>query len=148
MAKTNGNLGHSLSLLLIRLPLGAIFIAHGSQKALGLFGGHGAAATIREFEETMGIPPVFTILAMFAELGGGVGILLGCLTRLSALGAASVMAMAMYKVHWANGFFMNFSCQPGRGHGIEYNIALMGMALSLIFSGGGRWGIDHLIRRR
>jgi putative oxidoreductase len=105
-------------------------------------------ATLKAFEEKMGIPPILTILAMIAEFGGGLGVLLGCLTRLSALGIACVMAVAIYKVHLVNGFFLNLTCQPGRGNGIEYALALFGMALSLVFSGGGRWGVDRLLWRR
>jgi len=149
MAKPGfGSVTESLSLLLLRLPLGVIFMAHGSQKLFGLFGGPGVSATLKTFEEKMGIPPILTILAMIAEFGGGLGVLTGCLTRLSAAGVASVMAVAIYKVHLVNGFFMNWYCQPGRGHGIEYNVALLGMALSLVFTGGGRWSLDRMLWRR
>ena len=149
MAKPGfGSLTESLSLLLLRVPLGLIFMAHGSQKLFGLFGGTGVSATLKTFEEKMGIPPLFTILAMIAEFGGGLGVLVGCLTRLSALGIASVMAVALYKVHLVNGFFMNWYCTPGKGHGIEYNIALLGMALSLVLTGGGRWSVDQMLWRR
>ena len=149
MAKPGfGSVTESLSLLLLRLPLGLIFMAHGSQKLFGLFGGQGVSVTLKTFEEKMGIPPLFTILAMIAEFGGGLGVLVGCLTRLSALGIASTMVVAIYKVHLMNGFFMNWYCQPGRGHGIEYNMALLGMALSLVFTGGGRWSVDRMLWRR
>jgi putative oxidoreductase len=43
---------------------------------------------------------------------------------------------------------MNWYCTPGKGHGIEYNIALLGMALSLVFTGGGKWSLDRLLWRR
>ena len=88
-------------------------MAHGSQKLFGLFGGPGVSATLKTFEEKMGIPPILTILAMIAEFGGGLGVLLGCVTRLSASGITSVMVVAIYKVHLANGFFLNLSLPPG-----------------------------------
>ncbi len=138
---------HSLALLLLRLPLGAIFIAHGSQKLLGAFGGQGLTATFRTFEEKLGIPPVFTLLAIIAEFGGGIGVFCGFLTRLSAFGIAVDMAVAIYKVHGANGFFLNLSCLPGMGQGFEYNLAILGMALALLFSGGGKWSVDRLLWR-
>jgi putative oxidoreductase len=140
--------GESLSLLALRLPLGVIFMAHGSQKLFGLFGGQGVSGTIKTFEEKMGIPPILTILAMIAEFGGGLGVLIGCLTRLSALGIASVMVVAIYKVHLVNGFFLNLACVPGRGSGIEYNIALLGMAVYLVMNGGGSWSADRYIWRK
>jgi putative oxidoreductase len=149
MAKPgSGSLAESLSLLLLRVPLGLIFMAHGSQKLFGLFGGQGVSATMKVFEEKMGIPPILTILAMIAEFGGGLGVLIGCLTRLSAFGIASVMVVAIYKIHLVNGFFLNLNCLPGRGQGIEYNIALLGMALALVFAGGGKWSLDRLFWRR
>jgi len=78
----------SLALLLIRLPLGVIFFAHGSQKLLGLFGGPGLTGTLRNFEVHMGIPPLLTLLAIIAEFGGGLGVLFGAFTRISACGIA------------------------------------------------------------
>ena len=70
----------SLSLLLLRIPLGVIFLAHGSQKLFGLFGGHGVAGTIGDFQQ-MGIPPILTILVIIAEFGGGLGILYSRVSR-------------------------------------------------------------------
>lgn len=131
--------------LMLRIPLGLIFMAHGSQKLLGVFGGQGLTGTFRTFEEKMGIPPIFTLLAIIAEFGGGFGILTGFLTRLSAAGISAVMLVAIYKIHWAHGFFLNSSAV--HGHGIEYNIALLGMALYLLIAGGGRWCLDRLVFR-
>lgn len=147
MAKGTFDATGLIAPMMIRIPLGLIFIAHGSQKLLGLFGGAGLSGTFKAFEESMGIPPIFTLLAIIAEFGGGFGILTGFLTRLSAAGIASVMLVAIYKVHWVHGFFLNTNCFPGRGHGIEFNIALLGMALYLLIAGGGRWCLDRLVFR-
>ncbi|MBI2355138.1 MAG: DoxX family protein [Deltaproteobacteria bacterium] len=148
MAKGNFDASGMIAPLMVRIPLGLIFMAHGSQKLLGLFGGQGLTATFRTFEEKMGIPPIFTLLAIIAEFGGGFGVLTGFLTRLSATGISAVMLVAIYKVHWAHGFFLNGACVPGRGHGIEFNVALLGMALYLLVAGGGQWCLDRLIFRR
>lgn len=149
MARSNmGAAVDSLALLMIRIPLGIIFIAHGSQKLLGAFGGQGLTATFSTFESQLGIPPILTLLAIIAEFGGGIGVLCGFLTRLSAFGIASTMAVAIYKVHWAGGFFLNASCTPGRGQGFEYNLALLGLALALVFTGGGAWSVDRYLFRR
>jgi putative oxidoreductase len=147
MAKGSFDVTDQLAQLMLRIPLGLIFMAHGSQKLLGLFGGQGLTGTFKTFEEKLGIPPIFTLLAIIAEFGGGFGVLTGFLTRLSATGIAAVMLVAIYKIHWANGFFMNMYCLPGHGHGIEYNIALLGMALYLLVAGGGRWCLDRLVFR-
>ena len=147
MAKGGFEATDLLAPLMIRLPLGLIFMAHGSQKLLGLFGGKGLTATFALFEKDLGIPPIFTLLAIVAEFGGGFGVLTGFLTRLSAAGISAVMLVAIYKIHWAHGFFLNTYCVPGRGHGIEFNIALLGMALYLVIAGGGRWCLDRLVFR-
>lgn len=145
MAKGFFDVTELIAPLMLRIPLGLIFMAHGSQKLLGLFGGQGLTGTFNTFEEKMGIPPIFTLLAIIAEFGGGFGVLTGFLTRLSAAGISAVMFVAIYKVHWINGFFLNMSTAAGRGHGIEYDIALLGMALYLMIAGGGRWCLDRLI---
>jgi len=145
MAKGGFDATDLIAPLMLRIPLGLIFMAHGSQKLLGLFGGKGLTATFAGFERDLGIPAIFTLLAIIAEFGGGFGILTGFLTRLSAAGISAVMLVAIYKIHWAHGFFLNMSCLPGRGHGIEYNIALLGIALYLMIAGGGRWCLDRLV---
>ena len=145
MAKGNFDVKDLIAPLMLRIPLGLIFMAHGSQKLLGLFGGQGLTATFKTFEEKMGIPPIFTLLAIIAEFAGGFGVLTGFLTRLSAAGISTVMLVAIYKINWVNGFFLNLTGVVGRGHGIEYNTALLGMALYLVLAGGGRWCLDRLV---
>jgi putative oxidoreductase len=147
MAKGRFDATDLIAPLMLRIPLGLIFMAHGSQKLLGLFGGQGLTRTFDTFEDKMGIPPIFTLLAIIAEFGGGFGILTGFLTRLSAAGISVVMLVAIYKIHWAHGFFLNINCVAGHGHGIEYNLALLGMALYLMFADGGRWCLDRLVFR-
>jgi putative oxidoreductase len=145
MAKGSFDMTGLIAPLMLRIPLGLIFMAHGAQKLLGLFDGQGLTATLRAYEEKMGIPPIFTLLAIIAEFGGGFGILTGFLTRLSAAGISAVMLVAMYKIHWAHGFFLTVSGGVGRGNGIEYNLALLGMALYLLIAGGGRWCLDRIV---
>ena len=147
MAKGSFDATDLFAPLMLRIPLGLIFMAHGSQKLLGVFGGQGLTGTFKTFEEKMGIPPIFTLLAIIAEFGGGFGILSGFLTRISAAGISAVMMVAIYKIHWAHGFFLNGNGISGHGNGIEYNIALLGMALYLLIAGGGRWCLDRLVFR-
>ncbi len=147
MARGSSNLADLLAPLMVRIPLGLIFMVHGSQKLLGLFGGQGLSGTLKTFEVKMGIPPIFTLLAIIAEFGGGFGVLTGFLTRLSATGISAVMLVAIYKVHWANGFLLNAAGVAGHGQGMEYTVALLGMALYLVIAGGGQWCLDRLIFR-
>ncbi len=133
------------ALLILRLALGVIFVMHGAQKVLGLFGGSGLQATVQNFQTHLGVPPALGYTAAFTELLGGLGLVGGLFTRLSALGIAGVMGVAVWKVHLANGFFLNFSCEAGKGHGIEYNIALLGIALTLLLMGGGSYSLDQRV---
>jgi len=135
------------ALLVLRLALGIIFVMHGSQKVLGLFGGHGLQATVQMFQTHMGIPPVLGYTAAFTEFFGGIALVLGLLTRLAALGIGFTMAVATVKVHLANGFFLNFSCEAGKGHGFEYNLALMAIALAIVLSGAGEYSLDGKLCR-
>ena len=121
----------SWSHLVVRLGLGVIFFAHGAQKVFGWFGGRGLSATIAGFRQ-MNIPPAATVLAAFIECFGGLAVLVGFLTRPAALGLIAVMLVAIAKVHAAHGFFLNWSMTPGKGHGFEFNLALLAMALAIL----------------
>jgi putative oxidoreductase len=134
----------SWSHLVVRLALGIIFFAHGSQKVFGWFGGHGLKATIQVFHQYMKIPPAASVLAAFIECFGGLALIVGFLARPSALGLILVMLVAVAKVHWKNGFFL--ASQPGQANGWEYNFALIAMALSVLIGGAGALSVDYLIR--
>lgn len=129
--------------LVARIDLGVIFIAHGSQKLLGWFGGPGWTGTIEAFRG-MGMPAPLTALVILIEFFGGLAVLFGLCTRLAALGIAAVMVGAIVTVHWPNGFFLNWFNEPGKGHGIEMNLALIGLALSLCCTGAGKLALDCL----
>lgn len=131
------------ALLVLRLALGIIFAMHGAQKVFGLIGGEGLLATVQNFQTHLGIPPVLGYLVSLTEFFGGIALILGLLTRLAALGIGVTMGVAMWKVHWAHGFFMNWFGEPGRGHGIEYNLALLAMALALVLTGAGKYSLDQ-----
>ncbi|MFO1519804.1 MAG: DoxX family protein [bacterium] len=137
----------SFGLLLLRLALGAIFIVHGGQKVFGWLHGPGLDGWVAMMGKS-GVPAFMAYLAAFTEFGGGIAVVLGLLTRLAGLGLASVMAVAIWQVHWKNGFFLNWFLEPGKGHGYEYNLALIAMALCLVFAGAGRISIDALFCKK
>lgn len=134
--------GNTYGLVPLRLALGVIFTAHGLQKVFGLFGGNGLSATVAAFHEHLGIPPFLAYIAIFTELIGGVCVLIGFMTRWASLGLAIVMLVAIFHVHLANGFFLNSGNIPGVGNGIEYTVALLGMALTLFLTGPRRPSLD------
>lgn len=135
---TGGISQHALAI--IRIVLGVIFFMHGAQKVLGWFGGGGLAGTV-QIMSGMGLSTTIIYLVSFGELLGGIGLILGLLTRLAALGILIIMAGAVVTVHWKHGFFL-------QNQGYEYNFALIGMCVSLILGGSGCCALDRLFCRK
>jgi putative oxidoreductase len=129
---------------IVRIVLGVVFFAHGAQKALGWFGGQGLQSTLRVFREQLGIPAPLAILAVAAEFLGGLGLLVGLLSRIAALGIAAVMLVALLTVHWKFGFFMNWYGEQ-RGNGIEYHVLVLVLALVVMIKGGGPSSLDQVL---
>ena len=136
----------STSLLIVRVVLGIIFFAHGAQKVFGWFGGPGLRGVIIYFRQSLGVPAPLTVLAALTECFGGLVMIMGLLVRPAAVGLIIVMLVAIANVHWRNGFFLNWSLEPGKGHGFEMNLALIGMALAVLVGGAGAVSVDRLIR--
>jgi putative oxidoreductase len=140
---------NDLTLTVARVVLALVFLGHGTQKMFGWFGGLGFAATLDVFEETMGIPPALTTMAMVAEVFGGLGLLVGLLARIAAVGVLAVMIVAPL----ANGlyvrFFMNWT---GRnpGEGFEYHLLAIALIAVVLVHGAGALSLDRRIwsRRR
>src|ERR1700691_2373724 len=106
---------------IIRVVLGVVFFAHGAQMALGWFGGAGLRSTVRVFQQQLRIPAPLALLSVAAEFLGGLGLIVGLLSRIAALGIAAVMLVAVLTVHWKFGFFMNWYGDK-LGQGIKYHI--------------------------
>src|SRR5919205_500863 len=97
------------ALLIGRVLVGLVFIAHGSQKLFGAFGGPGLSA----FVQMLG--PLGYLVAI-GEFFGGLGLVVGFLTRFSAASITVIMLGAIAMVHSKVGFFMNWTRkQPGEG---------------------------------
>jgi len=136
----------SWAITVVRVTLGVIFFAHGSQKVFGWFGGYGLKGTTGYFVST-GLPLVVAYAVCFFELLGGVGLVLGLFTRLAALAIITVMTGAIARVHWPHGFFINWELAPGKGHGFEANLAFIAMAVACVIAGGGAFSLDLLLMR-
>jgi putative oxidoreductase len=128
---TGDRLAVDLSLLVVRVIVGSIFFAHGAQKLFGAFGGPGLAT----FVEKMG--PIGYPVAV-GECLGGLGIILGFLTRFSAASNIVIMIGAIVMVHGRNGFF-------SANQGYEYNLALIGLLVPLALIGPGRFAIGRFL---
>jgi putative oxidoreductase len=129
------------TLTLMRLILGIVFFLHGSQKMLGWFGGYGFSGTMQFFTGMMHIPAPLGVLAICAEFFGGIGLILGFLTRIAALGIAVNMMVAILLVHMANGPFMNWAGNQ-KGEGYEYHLLALALAIPLMVRGAGAFSVD------
>jgi putative oxidoreductase len=129
---------------LLRLVVGIVFFAHGAQKMLGWFGGLGFSGTMGMFTGYMHIPAPLAFLAMAAEFLGGLGLILGFLTRIAAFGIAVNMVVAVVMVHSSNGFFMNWSGAQ-KGEGFEYHLLALAITTFLMIRGAGAFSLDRVI---
>lgn len=127
--------------LVLRIPAGVIFAAHGAQKLFGAFGGYGLEGT-GQYMASIGLQPgyLMALMAGSAEFFGGLALLLGLLVRPAALVLAVTMAVAIVTAHLANGLFMS-------NGGYEFALALLAISAGLLFHGGGRWSIDGAVNR-
>jgi putative oxidoreductase len=136
-------------LSVVRVILGVVFLAHGAQKVLGWFGGYGFGPTMGSMEH-MGIPAPFAFLAIAAEFAGGLGLILGLLSRVAAFGIGVEMIVAIAKIHGTNGFFMNWAGSQ-KGEGFEYHLLALALLALIMVRGAGALSLDRLIagwRRR
>lgn len=128
--------------LILRVALGTVFVAHGSQKLFGWFGGNGWNATIGFFNQVLNIPAPLAGLVILIEFFGGIAIILGLLTRPVALGLAATMLGAAFKVHLVNGFFL------GQNNGVEYVFVLLLLSIYFVVKGSGVISLDGLIAKK
>ena len=132
---------------ILRLVLGVVFFTHGAQKMLGWWGGYGFSGTMGMFTHAMGIPAVFAFLAIAAEFFGGLGLIVGLLGRVAAVGIACNMVVAIVKVHAANGLFMNWAGDQ-KGEGFEYHLLVLAMTAAIMIAGSGALSVDLALTRR
>jgi putative oxidoreductase len=132
------------TLTIIRTILGVVFFAHGAQKLLGWFGGPGLKETMRTMHDLLGLPLPLAFAAVATEFFGGVGLIVGLLSRVAAVGIGITMLSAIVMVHGRNGLFMDwFGGRKGQGY--EYHLLAIALAVVLAAQGSGALSLDRLL---
>jgi putative oxidoreductase len=121
-----------LAILVLRLGLGIMFVAHGLQKAFGMFAGPGING-FSGFLSSLGFAPAiaWAYIAAYTELVGGLFLVFGIAVRASAALLFILITVAAFKVHLNKGFFL----QSG---GFEYAFIIACICLALIVAGAGK----------
>jgi putative oxidoreductase len=126
-----------LALLVLRVVIGVLFFAHGTQKVFAWFGGYGIDGTAG-FMESLGLRPgrLHAWVSGLGETIGGLLLALGLLTPAGSAMAIAVMTTAIITVHGTKGFFNTEG-------GYEFNLTLIAAAFALAGLGPGKWSLDN-----
>lgn len=126
-------------LTIVRILVGIIFIAHGSQKLFGAFGGYGLEGT-GQYMASLGLNPgyLMALLSGSAEFFGGLGLVIGLLARPAAVVLALTLVVAIFSVHISHGLFM-------ANNGYEFALALLGGVVAVLIEGAGKVSVDRAI---
>jgi len=129
------------AMLIVRLILGLVFLAHGVKHAKG------RVKTTNWFASLGFNQAGMQWLASTAtEIGVGVLLILGLLTSFAVAGVVGIMFVAFWTVHRTAGFFITSFMKPGVDvEGYEYVLTLAAVALALGVGGPGEWSLDHQI---
>lgn len=126
-----------VALLIARVVVGMVFMMHGAQKLFGAFGGPGLSAVV----QMMG---PLGYLVSIGEFFGGLGLIVGFLSRFSAASLIVIMLGAIGMVHGQFGFFMNWTGKQA-GEGFEYHLLAIAVLLVLLIVGPGRFAIGRFL---
>lgn len=124
-------------ILVLRLGIGIMFVAHGLQMAFGLFGGPGVKGFSGMLSGLGFFPALFwSYLASYTVLIGGLLLIIGVQTRPAAVLLLIFILTAGVKVHLSKGFFLS-------NGGIEYTFVIAMACISVILLGPGRFSLFH-----
>jgi putative oxidoreductase len=129
----------AIGLLILRLVIGLTIAAHGAQKLFGWWGGPGMT-NWAQVVQRLRIRPAqpWAWVAAISEFGGGLLLALGLLSPLGSLAIVGAMVVAIATVHLSKGFWV------AKG-GYEFNLAVIGSAVALAFTGPGPYSLDNAL---
>jgi putative oxidoreductase len=125
----------NVALLVARLWVGAVMLAHGVRHLQSVRSGPGMA----NWFESLGLRPgkLHAWNVTLTELAVGPALAAGLVTPAAYGGTAAIVLVALVTNHWKNGFFSN---NPGEGW--EYTATLAVLSGSLAVLGPGKWSLD------
>jgi len=142
----------SIGLLVLRLALAVVFVAHGSHILFGAWGGPGTGigfgglSVTADYYRSLGLEPglPLAVVAGLVQLIGGVLLGFGFLTRSASVALIAYLAVGIWKEHLKWGLFLNWTFAPNQHHGIEYSLVLTAALAALFFAGAGSLSIDGI----
>jgi putative oxidoreductase len=129
----------NLAMLILRVGLGVVFLAHGIKHA------RGREKTTNWFA-WLGFKqaPLQWLLSTATEIGAGLLLILGLFNSLAAAGVVGIMSVAFWTVHKPAGFFITAFMKEGIDvEGWEYVFSLAFAASALAVAGPGDWSLDY-----
>lgn len=123
-------------LLILRLAIGIVFVAHGVKHFVNREKTERWVASMG-----FGAPTLQWSFMTFAEIGVGVSLAAGFLTAAGGAGVLALLVVAFWTVHRAAGFWI--TARPDEGY--EYVLVLVAVGVALAVMGPGEWSIDHAL---
>ena len=150
MGVLKGTGRQDIGLLLLRVVVGLTLLFYGSQKMFGVFGGQGYGATVHWMHTQLSVPNWLAHVAIFAEFFGGLGLIVGALTPVAALGVACTMAVATYTNVRVPGTLANiFTGSPGSDPShLFFPLTLFSASIAIMMLGPGNMSADKRLFRK
>ena len=129
----------SLAMFFVRLPLGIAMVVHGWGKVTNVPGW-------LQYCDNLGIPPFLAYLSLVAEFFGGLGVIVGCLSRIAAFGTGFTMLVAAIMRHVlpGYGYLMDWHAgTPWGAEGWEYHTYAVAIAAGVMIAGAGAFSVDY-----